>query len=391
MLAALAEFTDEPPGITRTFLSPALESAKSLVAEWMRSAGLEVFEDRAGNLIGRRACQDLEAPTVACGSHLDTVRNAGAFDGSLGIVAGLAGAAELAGVMLPYHLEIVAFSDEEGVRFQSTYLGSRFYSGDDSVLTSHETDADGLTISAAIASHTPRFPLPPPRTLAAYIEAHIEQGPILESESLGLAVVTEIAGQTRLRVDLEGIADHAGTTPMRLRRDALAGAAECIGALEQMARNSASTVATVGYLDLRSPASNVIPGFASFTVDIRDANDGERGRFVESAISKFESLASSRALDLSIRTLLDVPSVPCDESMTRLAEEIIFRSQGSCPRLTSGAGHDAAAISRSAKVAMIFVRCRGGVSHHPDEFASNEDVSAAVEALTEFLRRFSPT
>jgi len=390
MLASLAEITDEPPGLTRTFLSPASERAKVLVGAWMRDAGLEVFEDKVGNLIGRRTCSDPGAPVVACGSHLDTVRDAGRFDGAVGIVAGIVAASDLGDVALPYHLEVVAFSDEEGVRFQSTYLGSRFYAGDDSVLNSEVRDAGGTTISEAVASHTPSFPSPPPRRLVAYIEAHIEQGPVLEKEALSLGAVTAIAGQTRLRINLDGTAGHAGTTPMLHRQDALAGAAEGIVFLEQLARESPGMVATVGCLDLRSPASNVIPGFASFSVDIRHADDAIRASFVNLAISGLRSRATSRDLKIEVLTLLDSPAVLCDPPMTALVAEAISKNQNACPRLTSGAGHDAVALSATARVAMIFVRCQDGVSHHPDEYSSVEDISAAIRVLTEFLREFRP-
>ena len=382
-IAELATVTDEPPGLTRTFLSPALERSKRLVGEWMREAGLEVFEDRIGNVIGRRACADADAPVVACGSHLDTVRNAGRFDGALGVVAAISAAAALRETTLPYHLEILGFSDEEGVRFQTTYLGSRFYAGEESV-------AESPTVAQALKRHFPNFFQPPPRRLAAYVEAHIEQGPVLENAGVGLGVVTSIAGQTRLRVELRGVAGHAGTVPMNMRRDALAGAAECIIRIENLARNSTDTVATVGCLDLESPASNVIPGFASFTIDIRNPRDESRRDFVDLITSEVGGLAGGRQLDAEFFTLLDAPATACDAAMTGLLAEIVLEQQSVCPQLASGAGHDAAALGPAARVAMLFVRCRGGVSHHPEEYASQEDLAAAVSVLTDFLRKFRP-
>jgi len=211
---------------------------------------------------------------------------------------------------------------------------------------------------------------------------------VLENAGVGLGVVTSIAGQTRLRVELRGVAGHAGTVPMNMRRDALAGAAECIIRIENLARASIDTVATVGCLGLESPASNVIPGFASFTIDIRNPRDERRRDFVDLITSEIGELAGGRHLDAEFFTLLDVPATACNAAMTGLLAEIISEQQSACPQLASGAGHDAVALGSAARVAMLFVRCRGGVSHHPDEYVTPEDVAAAVHVLTDFLGKF---
>lgn len=382
-IAELATVSDEAPALTRTFLSPALERSKRLVGEWMREAGLEVFEDRMGNVIGRRACADLDAPVLACGSHLDTVRNAGRFDGALGVVAAISAAAALRETSLPYHLEVVGFSDEEGVRFQTTYLGSRFYAGEEFV-------AESVEIAQALEQHSPSFSPPPPRRLAAYVEAHIEQGPVLENAGVGLGVVTSIAGQTRMRVELRGVAGHAGTVPMAMRHDALAGAAAAIVRIEELARASTDMVATVGCINLESPASNVIPGFASFTIDIRNPRDESRRDFVEIVTGEIGRLAGERQLSADVFTLLDAPATTCDHAMMQSLAELVSQYQSVCPQLASGAGHDAVALASVAHVAMLFVRCRGGVSHHPEEYAAPEDVAVAVRVITDFLRQFRP-
>ena len=390
LLEELARISDEPPGLTRTFLSPALDRAKSLVAGWMRAAGLEVFEDQAGNLIGRLDCGIPGAGTVACGSHLDTVRNAGRFDGAMGVVTALLAVAAMAksGRQLPFHLEVVGFSDEEGVRFQSTYLGSRFYAGTLGPGERSSRDAEGITVDEAIASHRPRFPAPPSRRLLGYVEAHIEQGPVLEAANLPLGVVTSIAGQTRARVFLEGKSGHAGTTPMNLRRDALAGAAEGIALVERAAASADGLVATVGDLRIESAASNVIPGRVNYTLDIRDADDLKRVGFCEKVFAEIEARAKSRGLEVRIDVPLIASATPCAPRLTDALAAFVEKIQPVCPRLVSGAGHDAVALAEVTEVAMLFVRCREGLSHHPDEFATPEDIALAVRVLTDFLTNY---
>lgn len=389
-LEELAAISDEPPGLTRTFLSPALERAKLRVAGWMKEAGLEVYEDQAGNLIGRLDNGDPGAGTVACGSHLDTVRNAGKYDGALGVVAALLAVGTLADrkVRLPYHLEVVGFSDEEGVRFQSTYLGSRFYTGRLSEAERAVRDRAGLSVGEVIAAHRPRFSLPPPRRLLGYVEAHIEQGPVLEQAGLALGVVTSIAGQTRARVFLEGKAGHAGTTPMAGRRDALAGAAECISLVENRARSAGGLVATVGELCLEAAASNVIPGQVEFTLDIRDADNAKRLDFCRDLFAEIETRMAARNLAVRLESPLVASATPCAPGLTEALAAEVEKIQGTCPRLVSGAGHDAVALAEVTDVAMLFVRCRDGLSHHPDEYAAPGDIALAVDVLAGFLSHF---
>ncbi len=384
-LATLGAVTDEPPGLTRTFLSPALARAKDLVAGWMREIGLTVYEDAGANLIGRWEAPDPAAATLVCGSHLDTVRNAGRFDGALGIITGLL-AVERAIARGPrHHLEVVAFSDEEGVRFQTTYLGSRAFVDRLGPVERAAVDRAGVSVAAALAAHRPDFPPPPPRRFRAYVEAHIEQGPVLEAENLSLGVVTAIAGQTRARVVLTGEAGHAGTTPMRMRRDALAGAAECITLIESRARAGDGVVATVGQLEIASAASNVIPGTVWFTVDVRDARNVVRQKFCRELFAEIETLASRRGLAVRIEIPLAAPAVPCSPALTAQLAAIVGRRQPRCPQLVSGAGHDAVALSEAMEVAMLFVRCRAGLSHHPNEFAAEADITAAIDVLADFL------
>ena len=390
LLEQLGAISDEPPGLTRTFLSPALERAKALVAGWMIEAGLRVFEDQAGNVIGRLDCGDPAAGTVACGSHLDTVRYAGRYDGAMGVVAALLAVAAVAksGRRLPFHLEVVGFSDEEGVRFQSTYLGSRFYAGILGAAERAVRDETGVSVDEAIAKHVPRFPPPPPRRLLGYVEAHIEQGPVLEKTGLALGVVTSIAGQTRARVFLEGKSGHAGTTPMDLRRDALAAAAEGIALVENLAKRADGLVATVGDLRIESAASNVIPGRVNYTLDIRDADDRKRLQFCREVFARIDSLALERGLGVRIESPLVAPATPCSPRLTDALAGFVEKFQPFCPRLVSGAGHDAVALAEVAEVAMLFVRCRDGLSHHPDEYADPVDMALAVRVLADFLLHY---
>lgn len=387
-LDELGAISDESSCLTRTFLSPGLESAKALVARWMAEARLEIFEDQAGNLIGRRSSEKTDAGTVVCGSHLDTVCNGGKFDGALGVVAGILAASQIE-KPLPYHLEIVGFSDEEGVRFQTAYLGSRYYTGRLGQLERACKDRSGVSVEEAINAHTPAFPAPPSRgRLLGYIEAHIEQGPVLEMAGGALGVAIAIAGQTRARVTICGKAGHAGTTPMHLRRDALAGAAECITMIERLASESDGFVATVGELDISHAASNVIPGDVEFTVDIRNVSDELRGLFCEEIFSRIGERMKSRGLEIRVEVPTASSSVRCSRLLTDHLRKLVEARQGGCLDMTSGAGHDVVALAEVTEAALLFVRCRGGLSHHPDEFAAPGDIGAAVEVLKAMLANF---
>lgn len=359
----LGAISEERGCLTRTFHSAAMQRANRLVGSWMRAAGMDVREDAAFNLIGRVSSARRGAKCVLIGSHLDTVRNAGKYDGPLGVLLGIAVAERLRGTALPFHLEVVGFSDEEGVRYQTTYLGSRGMCG---LLRA----ADLARVEEKGIAKAKR----PVRELLAYLEAHIEQGPVLEVSDRPVGVVTAIAGQTRIRVSLTGCAGHAGTTPMRLRRDALAGAAEIVLAAEK-----AGVLATVGQLEMDRGASNVIPGLVRFTLDVRDVKDAKR----RAACTRLHRLASAvarkRGLKLRWEKVQETPTAPMDPSLTKL----LLKAAGTrVPKMPSGAGHDAAVFSGCCPTAMLFVRCKGGVSHHPDESVKESDVAVAVDVLT---------
>lgn len=367
----LGAISDEPGRLTRTFHSPAMQRANVLVGSWMRAAGLEVREDAAFNLIGRWPCAHPRARTLLLGSHLDTVRNAGKYDGPLGVLAALAVVQELkaSGATLLFHIEIIGFSDEEGVRYQTTYVGSRALAGT-------LTKRDLAVIEEKGIEQAKRNR----RDFLAYAEVHIEQGPLLEAEKLAVGVVTGIAGQTRLRVEFIGHAGHAGTTPMKRRRDALCGAAEFALAVERC-----GVTATVGQLAVQPGVSNVIPEHATLSVDVRHLDNARRERAVQTLHKNAIAIAKRRGLRVKWTLVQQADSVACDRALTALMRQAVAKHQPRVLALPSGAGHDAAPMSAVCPVAMLFVRCRQGLSHHPDESVKTADVAKALAVLRDFI------
>ena len=367
----LGAISDEPEKLTRTFHSAAMQRANALVGSWMRDAGLEVREDAAFNLIGRWPCANPKAKTLLLGSHLDTVRDAGKYDGPLGVLAALAVVQQLRaeGIALPFHVEVIGFSDEEGVRYQTTYLGSRALAG-----TLRKPDLARIEEKGIERAERRRG------EFLGYAEVHIEQGPVLEAEKLAVAVVTGIAGQTRARVEFIGQAGHAGTTPMKLRRDALCAAAEFTLAVE-----GCGVVATVGQIDAQPGASNVIPGRVTVSLDVRDLGDAKRDAAVVALIKRARTIARRRGVRLIWTPIQQSASVTCDAALSALLSEAVAELQPRVLALPSGAGHDAVAVSILCPVAMLFVRCKGGLSHHPDESVKTADVGVALTVLRDFI------
>jgi allantoate deiminase len=379
----LARFTEEPGRLTRRFATPALREAGEAVAGWMREAGMTVRRDAIGNVIGRRSAGER---TLLLGSHLDTVPNAGRYDGMLGVLVAIA--AVQAAPDLPYSVEVYGFADEEGTRFRTAYLGSGVVAGRFDADDLERRDAEGVSMRDALlafggdpeALGTGRRD---PSDLLGYVEVHIEQGPVLEARGAPLGVVTGIAGQSRVAASFEGVAGHAGTVPMQLRRDALAAAAELVLAAEAIARETDGLVATVGELAVEPSASNVIPGGTSLSLDVRHLDDEVRLEAVERLRERAQEIARGRSVGHEWREVQQTRAAPCDPALT----DLLARAAGDgAIRLPSGAGHDAAVMSAIAPVAMLFVRCAGGISHHPDEAVTVEDVGAAIEATTRFLR-----
>jgi allantoate deiminase len=337
----------------------------------MRAAGLEVGEDAAFNLIGRWPCAAPRAKTLLLGSHLDTVRDAGKYDGPLGVLAALAVVQQLRseGARLPFHVEVIGFSDEEGVRYQTTYLGSRAVAGTLTKRDRARIEEKGIERAKRKRGE-----------FLAYAEVHIEQGPVLEAENLAVGVVNGIAGQTRVRVELTGRAGHAGTVPMKLRRDALAAAAEFILAVERC-----GVTATVGQVTAEPGASNVIPGRAILSLDVRDLSDARRRAAVARLRRQAIAIGTARGVAVRWISVQESAAVACDPVLSTRLRKTVARHQRRAIALPSGAGHDAVAMSAACPVAMLLVRCRGGVSHHPAESVRGTDVAVALAVLRDFI------
>ena len=379
----LATFSEEPGATTRTFLSPPMRQVHAHLGEWMARAGMSVAVDAAGNVHGTYAGESPAAPCLLIGSHLDTVPHAGAFDGILGVVLGIALVERLEGQRLPFAIDVIGFSEEEGVRFGVPFIGSRAVVGtlDDALLD--RCDGNGCSVREAMA----RFGLNRDRISEAavdralgYVEFHIEQGPVLDSLDRPLGVVTAIVGQTRLDVTFAGAANHAGTTPMIGRRDALATAAEWITAVEADARAVAGLVATVGRMTVTPGATNVIPGTAVASLDIRHEDDRVRQAASERMMAAARTIALRRGVEVTVAVRLDQAAVPMDDAMTAMMARAVERSGSPVHRMPSGAGHDAMILAPHVPAAMLFVRSPGGISHHPDETVREADVAAALAA-----------
>jgi allantoate deiminase len=395
---ALAAISETPDHLTRIFLTSEHRAAAEAILGWMREAGMNARLDAIGNVCGRYEGKTAGALCLMLGSHYDTVRDAGRWDGPLGLITAISCVAELSrrGKRLPFAIEVTGFADEEGVRFASTLLGSRAVAGtfDEGVLNAR--DADGVSMRDALKD----FGLDPDhvgaaarvrRELLAYLELHIEQGPVLEGQNIPVGVVTAIAGATRLAARLTGMAGHAGTVPMALRRDALAGASECIVAIEQFCRTDInSLVGTVGYIHAMPGATNVIPGQVSFTIDIRAPTDMHRKRAVADIVRQIETIARRRDLALQLDVTHENRTAPCAPWLRTQISEAIGAEGFRVFELPSGAGHDGMAMIDVADIGMIFVRCRGGISHHPEEHVELADADASARVLLRVIENFRP-
>jgi allantoate deiminase len=385
----LAAISEDEGALTRRFATPELAEAGSRVAGWMREAGLTTRVDPVGNVVGRR--EGGGGRTLLVGSHLDTVRNAGRYDGPLGVLAGIALAERLAGASLPFALEVLGFSDEEGLRYGTPYLGSRVLAGSFRDEDLDRMDSDGIVMRDAIveAGGDPASFAAEARdgdALLGYIELHIEQGPVIESLDGQVGVVSAIAGRTRARLELCGRAGHAGTVPMALRRDPLVVAARIVERVDAIARASEGLVATVGELTVEPGAANVIPGRVTLSIDVRAAEDDQRLAAWETIADRINRLAQEGGVEARALELEHTPAVPCDPRLRALLAAAAHASGAEAPALMSGAGHDAVVLSQITPVAMLFVRSPGGISHHPDEALREEDVAVALDVLEEFVR-----
>ncbi|HEY6304241.1 MAG TPA: allantoate amidohydrolase [Terriglobales bacterium] len=379
----LARFSEDADGIRRTFLSPPMRECHREIARWVAPLGATSRVDAAGNLRMGYPAARLDAPRLLIGSHLDTVPNAGAYDGVLGVVLPIALLGALNGRRLPFAIEVVGFSEEEGVRFSTPFIGSRALVGSvDEDLLSRQ-DAQGISIRKAIED----FGLNPAEIAQAamqdnvlgYVEFHIEQGPVLENVDRPLGVVEAIAGQSRLEFTFIGHANHAGTTPMNLRHDALTAAAEWIGAVERRALNTSRLVATVGAIQAKPGATNAIAGETRVTLDVRHRHDEARNRAVDYLVQQAEDVATRRGLKMRWNVLMDQAAVPMDPFLVSQVEQAVSSAGCEPYRMVSGAGHDAMILAEKVPAAMIFLRTPGGISHDPAESLEVGDVTKAID------------
>ena len=397
----LACITDVPGQTTRLFLSPATRVAHVLLLGWMRQAGLETRTDDAGNLRGVRRAATMVAPTLVLFSHIDTVPNAGAFDGPLGVLLALAVIEELHATPLPFQVELIAFSEEEGVRFAFPFFSSLAVTGQLSEEHLSHADKNGVSVADAICGFESAEGrrLDPARiaescslptdTFAA-IEVHIEQGPVLEADNASLAVVEAVVGQSRLKLTFEGQANHAGTTPMPLRRDALVAAAQWIVEVEHYASNYTQLVATVGRIEALPGAMNVVPGEAIVTLDVRHPKDESRHAAVAHLLTKAQAAGEARGVKVHAQVLSEQKAVPMDRGLTVKLHQAAERAGHDAKSMFSGAGHDAMVLAPLAPTTMLFVRSPGGLSHHPDEDVREEDVEAAMATMLNLLLHLHP-
>jgi allantoate deiminase len=394
---ALGRLSEQQGGLTRVFLSAEQREANDLVLAWMREAGMTASVDAIGNCAGRYEGLRPGLPCLMLGSHLDTVRDAGKYDGMLGVIAAIecVGALNATALRLPFAIEVVGFGDEEGVRFGSTLLGSRAVAGTFDRAVLDAVDAAGVTMRDALhASGLDPDKIGavarPPADVLAYAELHIEQGPVLEAEGLPTGVVTAINGGNRFSIELTGMAGHAGTVPMHLRRDALAAAAECVLAVERIAAELPGIVGTVGRIEALPGAMNVIPGKVRFSLDVRAPTDERRRAAVSAMRAACEGIAQRRRVAFALTPLWEAKTALCDPELQRQFAAAIAAEGGSVHHLPSGAGHDGMAIVAIAPIGMLFVRCAGGISHNPAEAVALADIAAGARVLARFIASFVP-
>ena len=386
----LAAISETPDALTRVYLSLQHLEANQRAARWMTQAGMTVWQDSVGNICGRYEGEQEGAPAILLGSHLDTVRNAGRYDGMLGVLTAIEVVHGLhqQGRRLKQAIEIVGFCDEEGTRFGITLLGSRGITGTWPESWLAQTDADGVSVAQAmvLAGLDPaRIHLAArrPEEIAAYLELHIEQGPCLEQEGLALGVVEAINGARRLNCRFTGEAGHAGTVPMSHRKDALVAAAEWMVRVETLNREQGGNrLATVGTLRCAPGAVNVIPGDVTLTLDIRGPHDQPLDALLDTLLNEAQAIASRRQLRFSAEEFYRIAATACDSGLQQVLSEAVQAVQGRSLTLPSGAGHDAIAMAERWPSAMLFVRCKGGISHHPAESVTADDVALAIAAYS---------
>lgn len=396
--AILGSYSEEVDCLTRPFASNAMQKVNEAVLQWMQAAGMTTQQDAIGNVIGRYEADTPQAKTLLFGSHLDSVRDAGKYDGPLGVMVAIACVASLhqQHQHLPFAIEVIGFADEEGLRYHSAYLGSRAATGTFDLKDLRLLDTDGISMAEAIQafrgvldqqtlcrSHWQR------NDLIGYCEIHIEQGPVLEARNLPVGVVSAIAGQSRVAVQFTGEAGHAGTVPMSLRHDALCAAAEFTLAVEEYARARPGLVATVGQINVQPGASNVIPGQVTLSLDVRHQDDSVHKQAYQQLEARANEIAHKRGLVTKWQLQQEHPAVPCAPRIMRQLEQAIEAVGYPLLALPSGAGHDAAVFAELTDIGMLFVRCWRGISHNPAESVTQEDVAVAITVIERFLQNLA--
>jgi allantoate deiminase len=413
----MAPYSDVVDGLFRAYLTPAHRAAVDRIGAWMVEAGMTVRLDQAANLIGRYEGFEPVAPALVFGSHIDSVRDAGRYDGPLGVTLAIEVVARLSGRRLPFAIEIYAFGDEEGSRFPASMLCSRAVAGTLAAEALDVSDKEGTDLATAITSFRRHPGLDPGSSffalakgsgtagqargdeylkakrkaadILAFIEPHIEQGPVLDSEDLAVGVVTGIAAQLRFEATVTGTADHAGTTSMTLRRDALAAAAEMVGAVESQALAAGGdVVATVGRLTVAPGAVNVVPGEVAFSIDIRSGDQARRDAVAATIAEAIQAIADRRHVTVALEQVQDLPASPCDPALMTLLDQSLARAVQPPRRLVSGAGHDTMVMAALCPTAMLFLRSPGGISHNPAERVHVEDAEIALDVLCHFVDLF---
>ncbi len=392
-LDELATISEHPDHLTRTYLTVKHREAATLIERWMQLAGMTTRMDAVGNVIGRYEGTEPGSAAFMLGSHYDTVQNAGRYDGMYGVVVAIAciEALNRQQLRLPHALEVIAFADEEGVRFNATLIGSRAIAGTLATSLLDTSDASGITLKEALQSYGLDADAIPQAAYSAssllgYAELHIEQGPVLIDQALPVGVVTAIAGASRFSITVTGLSGHAGTVPMPLRQDAAAAAAEMVLLVERLTSGDNDLTGTVGTLNVPNGATNVIAGLAQFTVDIRSGSDTLRRTTVDKLTEEINAISHRRNVTVDIQTTHDAPAVLCDSNLTSLMTDAVAVHNIPVKQLPSGAGHDAMAIADVTPVTMLFVRCgNGGISHHPDETMTPDDAETGGRVLLTFL------
>jgi len=390
MLDDIASCSGEGPGVTRLPFTQEHHTAAAKIRKWMQDTGLAVHMDAAGTIIGRREGAE-GAPTLLFGSHQDTVRHGGKYDGIMGVLLPILALRAIDDLQLPFSVQVMAFADEEGVRFPTALIGPRALAGNFEPAVLDLEDQDGISMRDAMVD----FGLRPDgiksldlrnTPIIGYIETHIEQGPVLDDENLPLGIVTAIAGIERHQITLKGSAGHAGTTPMRGRLDSLACAAELVLAAERIAGETPELIATIGKMNVSPNAVNVIPGEVSMILEVRSAVDETREHGGETIVGRMKEIAARRSIGFACRKTYIQPAVPCDGKLKSLLKEAASSRQHNPIEIPSGATHDASAMADLCPMAMLFVRCHRGISHTPEEFAKEADMQAAVDSLANFIK-----